>query len=59
MGGGRTKAAATPLDAGPILLTFEDRSAGPRILRQLDAGAPPWVHHAINLAASGGQVCWG
>ena len=41
---------------GPVLLTFEDRGAGPRILRHLDVGAPPWVHHAINLAAFGGQV---
>ena len=54
-GGGRTKAVAVPLGVGPILLTFEDRGAGPRILRQLDAGAPPWVHHPINLATSGGQ----
>ena len=57
-GGGRTKAAAAHAVAegvGPILLTFEDRGAGPRILRQLDAGAPPWVHKAINLASFGGQ----
>ena len=57
-GGGRTKAAAAHAVAegvGPILLTFEDRGAGPRILRQLDAGAPPWVHQAINLASFGGQ----
>jgi len=56
-GGGRAKSkqAAAPLGVGPVLLTFEDRGAGPRILRHLDVGAPPWVHHAINLAAFGGQ----